>query len=144
MGNSVALKQYIFTLIMHYQADPDYAYNLCRMSVGICNDLGITGRVFANDIEALAILEGPVLVIDKYVQSINADPLVNSLLIHSEKEVADREFSDYSIWLKSEGIKEHNPQIHALTNRTLSQAFPETMSTKVRILATAFLGPLAG
>lgn len=117
------------------------SHELSKFSIGICDQLGITGRVFANDQQALAILEGPTKTVQRYYQAIQFDKIVNDIVLHVEREISYREFQDYSIWLNSKETLDYGPQIRKLNSKTLSSALPEKPSGKVRIMIEAYLKP---
>lgn len=126
---------------MSAEMPPKKSHELSKLSINICDQLGISGRVFANDKQALAILEGPTVILQRYYQAIQSDKVVSNVLLHVEREVKTREFSDYSIWLNSKESLDYGPQIKRLRPETLSSALPPKPSGKLRIMIEAYLKP---
>ena len=53
---------------------PQKAYETACSSKKFCEQFGITGRVFANRQQALAITEGPRPILDYHLQAVQDDP----------------------------------------------------------------------
>ena len=137
----MALKQLIYTSTCTDQMTPLLSHQVSLKSVNICSQLGITGRVFADDQQAIAMTEGPSDIVMGYYKAIAADSLVNSAFIHVERKIPQREFKDYSVWLNSREIHDVGSQVHVLSRQTLASALPPNLSAKVRIMIEAFLKP---
>jgi len=71
----MALVQYIYTSVLITELTPQNAYDTSALSVKVCRQFGITGRVFANRQQALAITEGPEDIVSRYFESVKQDPL---------------------------------------------------------------------
>ncbi len=117
------------------------AFDTSAMSTKICEQFGITGRVFANRQKALAITEGPEEIVTKYFQSVQQDPLAQSVLLLVNRPIPVREFTDYSVWLNLGQDFEFSKSVRKLTAASLRTAWPSNLSAKVRIMADAYLDP---
>lgn len=118
---------------------PEMAYEMSCMSVSICEQLNITGRVFANRRQALAMTEGPSEIVEHYFQAVKADRLVETILLHVNRAIPAREFDDYSVWLNLGVNFEFGEKVRKLTPGTARLALPENPSPRLRIMAEAFL-----
>lgn len=137
----MALVQYIYTSILMTELSAQNAFDTSTMSTKICEQFGITGRVFANRQKALAITEGPEEIIAKYFQSVNRDPLAQKILLHVQRPIQTREFNDYSVWLNLGQAFKFTRSVRELTAASLEMAWPDNLSAKVRIMADAYLDP---
>ena len=135
----MGLVQYIFTSILVEELSAQNAFDTSSMSVRVCQHYGITGRVFANRNQALVITEGPKETVEHYFQSIQKDPMTGTQILHSQKEIREREFNDYSVWLNLGQGFEFSGDVRELSQETLPLAWPENLSAKVRIMADAYL-----
>ena len=120
---------------------PRLSHRISEQSVKVCQQLGITGRVFANDVQAIAITEGETKIVRQYYAAVQADPLVETIIIHSRQPIREREFSDYSVWLNSREVHECGPQVMRLTPENLREALPAAPSANIRTMVKAFLRP---
>jgi hypothetical protein len=137
----MAFVQYIYTSILMTELSARNAFDTSAMSAKICEQFGITGRVFANRQKALAITEGPEEIVTKYFQSVQQDPLAQSVLLLVNRPIPVREFMDYSVWLNLGQDFEFSQSVRKLTAASLRTAWPSNLSTKVRIMADAYLDP---
>ena len=137
----MALVQHIYTSVLGVQITPQQAYDASVLSAGLCYKFGITGRVFANDHQALAITEGPEEVATRYFEAVSADPMAATVLLHVKRVIPAREFSDFSIWLNVDYPFEPDTFVQPLTSESLQNAWPKNLSAKVRILADAYMDP---
>lgn len=137
----MALSQLIYTSIYMAELTPRRAHETYMESVAACKQLGITGRVFADDQQAIAMTEGPTDILNRYYDAVTADPFVGSTVLHFDRHIPAREFSDYSVWLNSKETYDVSPQILRLTHETLALALPPNLSTKVRIMIETFVKP---
>jgi len=118
---------------------PNMAYQVSSQSVAVCEQLGITGRVFANRQQALAITEGPTDIVYKYFQAVKSDPLVQTILLHVNRPIEACEFEDYSVWLNLGVGFEFGEKVRKLTPGTARLALPDNPSPRLRIMAEAYL-----
>jgi len=136
----MGLVQYIYTSILLAEMTPQDAFDTGSLSVSLCQKFGITGRVFANRQQALAITEGPEEAVSRYLESIRVDPLASKVLFHSQRPIQKREFPSYSVWLNlGESSFPFDENIRHLTAESLKDAWPANLSTKIRIMADAYL-----
>ena len=135
------LVQYIYTSILVTELSSQNAFDTSSMSTRVCQQIGITGRVFANRQKALAITEGPEEIVQRYFQSVTQDPLAETVLLHVKRPIPAREFQDYSVWLNLGQAFEFTRYVRKLTPESLGQAWPDNLSAKVRIMADAYLDP---
>ena len=133
--------QYIYTSVLGVQITPQQAYQASVQSAGLCRKFGITGRVFANSQQALAITEGPEEVTVRYFEAVSTDPMAASVLQHVKREIPTREFPDFSILLNVDYPFAPDGLVQPLTPETMDNIWPENLSAKVRILAEAYLDP---
>lgn len=118
---------------------PKMAYDMSCMSVSICEKIGITGRVFANRQQALAMIEGPREVVQQYYKAVNNDALVETVFLHVDRVISVPEFEDYSAWLNLGTDFEFGDKVRRLTHETASIALPNNPSPRLRIMAEAYL-----
>ena len=137
----MALVQYIYTSVLATQMTPQHAYNACLLSADLCRKFGISGRVFANCQQALAITEGPDAVATRYFKAVSEDPMAATVLLHVKREIAVREFPDFSILLNVDYPFAPDRYVKPLTAETMQDVWPKNLSAKVRILAEAYLDP---
>jgi len=137
----MALVQYIYTSILVTELTAQNAYDTSSMSVKVCQQFGITGRVFANRQKALAITEGEEEIVKRYFQSVSEDPMAGTILLHVKRPIPVPEFQDYSVWLNLGQDFKFDRYVRELTSQSLHQAWPENLSAKVRIMADAYLDP---
>jgi len=90
-------------------------------------------------ITELAITEGPEEIVVRYFHAVKQDPLSSNILLHVQRPIQMREFLDYSVWLNLGQDFQFNEHVRELTTRSLHEAWPENLSTKVRIMADAYL-----
>lgn len=133
------ISQLIYTSICTEEMTPWLSHQVSLKSISICKQLGLTGRVFANDQQALAMTEGQTDIVRRYYEAVKADPLVESILLHVDRPIKTREFSDYSVWLNSRESYDCGPQVHRLSAETLPHALPAKPSAKIRIMIEAYL-----
>lgn len=118
---------------------PQMSYEAACKSVYIGEKLSLTGRVFANTIQALAITEGPTNIVREYFKAVKADSLVESILLHVDREIPAREFTDYSVWLNLPESFQLCDKVRKLTPQSVLTAMPIKPSAKLRIMAEAYL-----
>lgn len=138
LEHEMSLSQLIFTSTCAAEMTPRMSHLMALQSVNICQQYGLTGRAFANDISAFAITEGPTDVAKKYFHAIQADPLVDTLLLHVERPIEQREFQDFSVWLNSRANFDFGPFVGVLTPESFRAAMPENPSPRLRIMIEAF------
>lgn len=134
------LAQYIYTSTCTDVMTPKLAYQVSVQSVSVCKPLGLTGRVFANRQSAFAITEGPRDMVQRYYDAVQADVLVRTIVLHSEHAISDREFTDYSVWLNLGVPFPAGSEVYELTPKTIGLALPKNPSTRLKLMAEAFLG----
>ena len=141
LRTDVGLIQYIYTSVLGVQITPQQAYDASMLSAGLCQKFGITGRVFANAQQALAITEGPEEVTSRYFESVSRDSMAATVVLHVKREILAREFLDFSILLNVNCPFAASGSVRPLTPESLQSAWPENLSAKVRILADAYMDP---
>lgn len=135
----MALVQYIYTSALVTELSTQNAFDTSSLSVKICQQFRITGRVFANRQQALAITEGPEDVVSHYFSAVKQDPMAGHIVLHVQRPIAVREFADYSVWLNlGQGFK-FSRHVRELTPESLPFAWPDDLSARVRIMADAYL-----
>ncbi len=135
----MGLSQLIYTSTCTDVMTSKMAYQVSCQSVSVCEQLGLTGRVFANNWQALAMTEGPTEIVRQYFEAVSADVLVETTLLHYDRPIETREFSDYSVWLNlGEGF-EFGEKVRRLTEQSVKEALPAYPSAKLKIMATAYL-----
>ncbi|MEP3889845.1 MAG: BLUF domain-containing protein [Hellea sp.] len=134
----MSLSQLIYTSTCTAELTPLLSHQASFKSVQICNQLGLTGRVFANDISAFAMTEGPTEIVQRYFKAVEADPLVETIILHVDRPIKQREFSDYFVLLNSKERYDFGPSIGVLTPETLNAALPSHPSIRLRIMVEAF------
>ena len=135
----MGLMQYIYTSVLVEELTAQRAFETSAMSVKLCQQFGITGRVFANRQQALAITEGPETHVARYFEAVQKDPMAGTQILHLQRPIKLREFTDYSVWLNLGRDFEFTEHVRHLTLETLALAWPKTLSSKVRIIASAYL-----
>ena len=134
----MSLSQLIYTSTCADKMTPQLAYSVSLKSVTVCQQLGLTGRVFANDITAFAMTEGPTDLVKQYFLAVQADTLVETILLHVEREIEEREFEDYAVLLNLKESFDESPHIRKLTDQTLEESLPAKPSSKLRIMVEVF------
>jgi len=137
----MTLSQLIYTSSCSAAMTPRMAYETSAKSVGICQKLGLTGRVFANNQQALAMTEGPTELVHSYYQAVAADSLVESIILHTDRIIPVREFSNYSVWLNVDTPIDFTETVCHLTAESLQHAMPAKISGRLRIMIEAYLKP---
>lgn len=135
----MVLAQYIYTSTCSAAMTAEEAYDMSTRSVRLCEQFGISGRVFANRQQALAITEGPQDVVERYYQSVSRDPHVITILLHVNRIIPAREFHDYSVWLNLGAQFEFSESVRQLTQESVHLALPINPSPRLRIMAEAYL-----
>ena len=120
---------------------PERAYSLSAQSVSVCQQLGLTGRVFANNQQAFAMTEGPTDVVRQYYNAVGADSMVETILLHTDRKIQTREFVDYSVWLNLNTPIEFTDTVRHLSVESLPEAMPAKISTRLQIMIEAYLSP---
>lgn len=134
----MSLSQLIYTSTCTAEMTPRMSHLMALQSVNLCRQYGLTGRAFANDISALAMMEGPTEVVKRYYQSVEADRLVETILLHVDRPIKEREFSDFSVWLNSKATFDFGPFVGVLTPQSFQEAMPDNPSPRLRIMIEAF------
>lgn len=137
----MALSQLIYTSTCTDAMTPRMAYLVSEKSVAVCRQLGLTGRVFANNKQALAMTEGPTEIVRKYYQAVATDSLVENILLHTDRNIAAREFSNYSVWLNIDTPIDFTDTVCRLSEDSLSRAMPANISVRLRMMIDAYLKP---
>ena len=132
------LSQLIYTSTCTDELTPKKSHEASYKSVQICQQLGLTGRVFANDITAFAMTEGPTSLVKKYYQAVATDRLVDTIILHVDRPIPKREFEDYKVLLNSKEQFDFGPSIGILTPESLEAALPSHPSSRLRIMVEAF------
>jgi len=132
------LSQLIYTSTCTAKLTPKLSHEMSYRSIQVCKELGLTGRVFANDLTAFAMIEGPTELVKKYYHAVSVDPLVETILLHVDRPIPKREFHDYYVLLNSKERYDYGPTIGILTPKTLEQALPSHPSSRLRIMVEAF------
>lgn len=135
----MSLAQLIYTSRCVAGLTPELSYEISVKSVEVCEQLGLTGRVFANETQAFAMTEGPSDLVRQYYEAIKADSRVETIVLHLDRTITVREFEDYSVWLNLDQDFPHHPQVLPLTQETVGRALPSALSSKLRILSTVYL-----
>ena len=135
----MGLVQYIYTSVLVTELTPQNAFDTSSLSVKVCQQFGITGRVFANRQQALAITEGPEEIVARYFDSVRQDPVASNVLLHVQRSIQFREFETYSVWLNLGQPFPFDMNVRELTADSLKEAWPDNLSAKVRIMADAYL-----
>lgn len=134
----MSLSQLIYTSTCTAELTPLMSHQASFQSVQICNHLGLSGRVFANDISAFAITEGPTEIVKRYYKAVEADPLVETIILHVDRPIKTREFEGFLVLLNSRETYDFGPSIGILTPETLNAALPAHPSIRLRIMVEAF------
>lgn len=137
----MALSQLIYTSKCTDAMTPRMAYLVSAASVDVCQQLGITGRVFANNQQALAMTEGPAEVLQRYFQAVSRDAMVEAVMLHTDRSIKTREFSNYSVWLNLDTPIEFTDTVCRLSANSLRHAVPHNASARLRIMIEAYLTP---
>ena len=135
----MAVLQIIFTL----SAEKPHTFEECvefsNLSVDVCTALSITGRVFANEIEALFITEGEPELVKKYYSAVIKDPKTHVDIMHSEETLNVREFFDFSVWHSLHSKGKFGPNVHDLNTDAVGNAISDNVSAKSRFLIKGLL-----
>ncbi len=137
----MTIVQYIYTSILGVEMTPRRAYEAAKLSAGLCQKFGITGRVFANSQQALAITEGPEDIVTRYYESVSKDEMAATVLLHSRRIIPVKEFADFTILLNVDHAFDPDTSVRPLTHQSFETAWPANLSAKVRILADAYMDP---
>jgi len=135
----MGLSQYIFTPTCTDAMTSKMAYQVSCQTVPIFEQLNMTGRVFANNKKALAIVEGPSETVERYFQALSSDVLLETILLHSSRKIQVREFSDFSVWINLTEEFGFTDKVRRLTAHSVKEALPASPSAKLKIMATAYL-----
>jgi len=135
----MSLSQLIYTSRCIAAMTSQMSYDVSCKSVAICEQLGLTGRVFANNQQALAMTEGPTEIVKQYFEAVKSDGLVESILLHVDRIIPEREFADYSVWLNLPEAFEFGDKVRKLTPESVLTAMPIKQSVKLKIMAEAYL-----
>lgn len=134
----MSLSQLIYTSTCTAELTPRLSHEASFKSVQICKSIGLTGRVFANDISAFAMTEGPTELVRRYYKAVAADSLVETIILHVDRPIKAREFNDYYVLLNSQERYDFGPSVGILTDETLNAALPSHPSIRLRIMVEAF------
>jgi len=134
----MSLAQLIYTSTCTAEMTPRMSHLMALQSVNICQQYGLTGRAYANDISAFAITEGPTEIVRKYFSAVESDPLVETILLHVDRPIQQREFTDFSVWLNSKATFNFGPFVGVLTPESFAQSMPANPSPRLRIMIEAF------
>ena len=131
------LAQYIYSTTCTELMTSEKAVLISVKSIQVCEQLGLTGRVFSTLTHALAITEGPLDIVDRYYQAIACDNLVATALLQTKQIVKTRDFEDYSVWLDIGRPFGPHPHVHQMTPQSLVSAMPSNPSARLRIMVDA-------
>ncbi|WP_409431937.1 BLUF domain-containing protein [Litorimonas sp. RW-G-Af-16] len=137
----MSISQLIYTSTCTSAMTPEKSFQLSEKSIKVCQELGLTGRVFANDTQALAITEGPTDIVRRYYEAVGSDDLVESILLHTDRIIPAREFKDYSVWLNITTPIPFVDNVYHLSEDSLRRALPQNISARLRIMIEAYLKP---
>jgi len=135
----MSLSQLIYTSTCTDAMTPQKSVLISCKSVEVCRSLGLTGRVFANNRKALAMTEGPTEIVQRYFQAVQSDPLVQTIMLHSNNTITAREFVDYSVWLNVGVNFAPCRGVRVMTRESIRSAFPSQASARIRIMAEGYL-----
>lgn len=135
----MGLSQYIFTATCTDEMTSKMAHQVSCQSVIVFEQLGLTGRVFANNKQGLAVVEGPTGLVEQYFQALSSDVLLETILLHSSHSIKVREFSDFSIWINLRQEYYFTDKVRRLTKDSIKEALPESPSARLKIMAEAYL-----
>lgn len=133
----MAIYRYIYFSKCTPRLTPDKSLKLSELSVPICQELGLTGRVFANKTQALAIMEGPQEILDGYYNAVASDPFVAAIILHDQQAIEQRVFHDYSVWLDLGFQINNHHGVHPLSFENADGAIPKTASPMLRLFFEA-------
>jgi len=134
----MSLSQLIYTSTCTDELTPKKSHEASHLSVQICQQLGLTGRVFANDITAFAMMEGPTSIVQKYYRAVESDQMVDTIILHVDRPIEKREFKDYRVLLNSKERFDIGREIGILTPESLEESLPLNPSIRLRIMVEAF------
>lgn len=135
----MALSQYIFTPTCTDEMTSKMAYQVSCQTVTIFEQLGFTGRVFANNKKALAVVEGPTDIVEHYFHALSSDVLLETIFLHSCRSIKVREFSDFSVWINLREEFGFTDKVRRLNAHSVKEALPDKPSAKLKIMVTAYL-----
>lgn len=135
----MGLSQYIFTATCTDEVTSKIAYQMSCQSVTIFEQLGLTGRIFANNKQGLAIVEGPGELVEQYFHALSVDILLETILLHSSHTISTREFSDFSVWINLRQEFGFTDKVRRLNAQSVKDALPACPSAKLKIMTTAYL-----
>jgi len=135
----MGLSQLIYTSTCVESMTPKMAYQVASQSVSVCLSLGLTGRVFANAKHAFFVTEGETSVVQSFYKATEGDVLSAAMCLLSERKIEKREFWDYSVWLNIADECYQSEGVNLLTHDSVSDAFPPDLSSRIRIMAEAYL-----
>lgn len=135
------ISQLIYTSTMTDAVTPEMAYNMSAHSVGMCQQLGLTGRVFADNQQALVMMEGPTDIVQRYYRTVSEDARVETIMLHTDRKIKAREFRDYSVWLNLKTPIEFSDTVLHLSRESLNYAMPKIVSARLRIMIEAYITP---
>lgn len=135
------ISQLIYTSTMTDAVTPKMAYNMSAHSVSMCQQLGLTGRVFADNQQALVMMEGPTDIVQRYYRTVSEDARVETIMLHTDRKIKAREFRDYSVWLNLKTPIEFSDTVCHLSRESLNYAMPKIVSARLRIMIEAYITP---
>ena len=135
----MGLSQYIFTATCTDEMTSKMAHQVSCQSVTVFEQLGLTGRVFANNKQGLAVVEGPSDLVDEYFHALSADVLLETILLHSSHPLKSREFSDFSVWINLREEFYFTDKVRRLSKSSVREALPMKPSVKLKIMVKAYL-----
>lgn len=136
------INQKIITMRANPHLSETDKLQICANSIQICRTLGLTGRVYVQDLNGLKIIEGAQDIIAEFFKALEADDRVESLIEHSCRMVSAPEFTDYQIGIDIAGP--HNVEgLHVLTPEYLKGSLPASPSAHVTMMIDAYVGPIS-
>ena len=134
------LSQIVFTTHTRESVSLEYFKTMGVKNDTICKSLGFTGRIFADEVANFNIIEGESERVQDYFEAFRSDRRVKLEILHVNKHIQAREFSDYQVWgYHSETSAGLPPQIHKLTAFNFDSSVPFNLSLSLRLLLEGYV-----
>ena len=87
------------------------------------------------------MMEGPTDIVQRYYRTVSEDARVETIMLHTDRKIKAREFSDYSVWLNLKTPIEFSDTVRHLSRESLNYAMPKIVSARLRIMIEAYITP---
>jgi len=128
------LTRVIYSTTLSAISSPEEIKTQAKTVVETCELLELTGRYFRIEADSLVIREGPTDAIETYFEAAQRDTRMTFNVLIYKASIKTRQFNDFSMWVGNSRGLDLGPHVNILTEESLNDALPLTLSPALRIL----------